>query len=145
MIKSIRWENIYNLVESYSWITGMTEVFSQKPDDNATPSWNYTFLSVVSDIANTKSQIWYIMKTARVSFTVVCKRSFTDAETPERILCDIVDAITNEIVYQWCDKVNVIDGFYIQSILDDTKSPIFFADNRYYIVKDYIFNYICVE
>ena len=146
MIKAIRAENIYNLVNWFSSVNSICTLFSQKPDDNATPAWSYAFIQTVSDNTRTKTQQWYITKTARVSFTIVCKKVLWATDTPERVLRDISDAITNAIVYQWCDnKIDNVDGFITQSILEDTVSPIFFADNRHFIVKDYIFNYISVE
>ena len=39
-------------------------------------------------------------------------------------------------------KIDKVDGYITQSILEDTISPIFFADNRHFVVKDYLFNYI---
>lgn len=146
MIRAIRAENIYNLVNGFSSVNSICTLFSQKPDDNATPIGSYGYISIVSDTTRTKTQNWYITKTARVSFTIVTKRSLWATETPERVLRDITDAITNAIVYQWCDnKIDDVDGFVTQSILEDSISPIFFADNRHFIVKDYIFNYISVE
>jgi len=145
MIKAIRWENIYNAINAITAITSLATVFSMKPDENSTPIGTYVYMTITSNNTTTKTQIWYIMKTARVSFHVVCKESLWATDTPERVLGEAIDTITNNIVYQWCwNKIDIIDWFYIQSILEDTVSPIFFADNRHYIIKDYLFNYISV-
>jgi hypothetical protein len=144
MIKSIRAEKIYDLVQTIPAITNLVTVFSMKPDDNATPIWNYLFITIVSDNTMTSSNNWYIMKKARVSFHIVTKKTMANTDTPERILWSIIDALNNALVNQWCTKISNFWWYLIQSILEDTVSPIFLEDNRYYQIKDYIFNYLCI-
>lgn len=142
MIKAIRAENIYNFIQTIPTITGLATFFSMKPDQKAIPTWNYVFISIVSDTQRSKTQEWYIMKTARVSFTIVCKEKLNATDTPERILRSIIDTLTNEIVWQWCGSKRIVDWLVVMSILEDTVSPIFVSENRHYITKDYLFNYI---
>jgi len=142
MIKAIRAENIYNFIQTIPTITTLATFFSMKPDLKATPSWSYVYLGIVSDTQRGRTQDWYIMKTARVSFTVVSKDKLDVLDTPERVLKDIVDWITNEIVRQWCSSRRIVDWLVCMTILEDTISPIFSDENRHYITKDYLFNYI---
>jgi len=100
MIKAIRAENIYNFIQTISAITNLATVFSMKPDENATPDTSYCFISIVSDIPRGKSQIGYLMKTARISFHIVCEKKLKAQDTPERVIMTIVDAINNNIVFQ---------------------------------------------
>lgn len=145
MIKAIRAENIYNFIQPISAITNLATIFSMKPDENSTPDGSYVFVSIVSDIPKTQSQIGYLMKTARVSFHIVCKKKLKAQDTPERVLMTIVDTINNNIVFQWCwNQKTKVDWLIMNSILEDTASPIFFSENRHYLVKDYLFNYISV-
>jgi hypothetical protein len=106
MIKSIRAEKIYDLVQTIPAITNLVTVFSMKPDDNATPIWNYLFITIVSDNTMTSSNNWYIMKKARVSFQIVTKKTMANTDTPERILWSIIDALNNALVNQWCTKIS---------------------------------------
>lgn len=145
MIKTLRAENVFNLLNWISAISTLVSFYSVKPDDNWTPDTNYGYISMVSSTPKSKTQFWNIMKTARVSLHIVCKKTLSAWQSHESVLSDIIDTVTNEIVFQWCNwKINHIDWFSIQTILEDTVSPIFFSDWRYYVVKDYLFNYISV-
>gem|GEM_PF-4133476 len=81
-------------------ITSLARVFSMKPDENSTPIGTYVYMTITSNNTTTKTQIGYIMKTARVSFHIVCKKVLLTADTPERVLGTVIDTITNNIVYQ---------------------------------------------
>lgn len=142
MIYSIRGENIYNVLNAQSNLTSLVEFFNTKPDEEDTPDWSYAYLSIVSDVNKTYSNVGYLMKTARVSVHIVCKKVLWSAETEERVLRDITDAITNTIVSEWCPKISNWDWFIVNSVIDETISPIFTLDTRGYLVKDYIFNYL---
>ena len=146
MIRTIRAENIYNVIDTLAPVTALAEVFSRKPDESATPAWSYVYMSIISDNTRTNSNIWFIGNTARVSFTIVCKSKLLVADTEERVLYDIMDAITNEIVNEWCSKIPVWDSVFIMnSITEDTISPIFTDQmNRAYMVKTYLFNYMAI-
>ena len=144
MIKTLRTENIYNVINAIPAITGLAEVFSRKPDVNATPNWAYVYFGVVSDNTQSYSNKGALANTARISFTIVCKKELGATDTEERVLYDIMDTITNAIVNEWCAKIpNWDDEFVMNSIIESTISPIFTNEsNRAYIVKDYIFNYM---
>lgn len=144
MIKAIRAKNVYNLVKNTTAITNLATIFSLMPDEWATPTGSYIYISIVSDNTTRQSNVWHIMKKARISFHIVCKQTLWANETPESVLWAIIDAINNTIVSQWCTKVNNCDWLIVQSILEWTISPIFTIDSRYYQVKDYIFSYFCV-
>jgi hypothetical protein len=58
-------------------------------------------------------------------------------------LRNAVDEMTNTIVNEWCSKISERDWFTVNSISEDTISPIFYnEDSRAYVVKDYLFNYL---
>lgn len=145
MIKSTRAENVYNFVNAITSITSLCSIYSQKPDEWSIGSWTYCFIQIVSDIPQNNSNVWYINKQARVSFTIVCKDSLWSSDTPERVLGTVIDTITNNIVNQWSNKKTHIDWLILCGIREDTVSPIFMDQNRHYIVKDYIFTYISLS
>ncbi len=144
MIKTLRTENIYNVMNGLPAITWLAELFSRKPDEKFTPAWTYVYMSVVSDNTQTNSNVWYLCNTARISFTIVCKKELLAADTEERVLYDVLDAINNAIVNEWCSKIPNRDwDFKMSSITEDAISPIFTNEsNRAYMVKDYLFNYM---
>lgn len=144
MIRILRSENIYNVIDTLAPITALAEVFSRKPDESATPAGSYIYMSIVSDTPKTNSNVWYLANTARVSFTIVCKDTLLAADTEERVLYDIIDALNDSIVNEWCSKIPVWDNdFIMNSITESTISPIFTDQkNRAYIVKTYLFNYM---
>jgi len=143
MLYSIRREDIYEVMNVQANITSLAEIFSTKPDDKATPDGSYIFISISSDVTRMNSNKWNLMKTARVSFTVVSKKTLWATETEERIIYNIIDAITNTIVSEWCSKISNWNDIIVTSISEDTISPIFTDnENRAFIVKDYLFNYL---
>ena len=143
-IKALRGENVYNTLQAISVVTSLCELFSTKPDEDATPEWSYAWATITSDIPRVYSNVGHVMKSARVSFHIVCKKELWSTDTPERVLWAIVDAISNAIVSQWSTKIYSVDGLYVQSITEDTISPIFLQDSRHIVIKDYIFNYISI-
>jgi len=143
MIYTIRWEDIFTVLNTKSNITDLVELFSRKPDERATPAGSYAYINIVSDNWETYSNRWYLMKRARITFTIVCKKSLWVSETEERVLYDIIDELNNTIVSEWCAKISKRWDFIVNSVTEDTASPIFTSeDNRAYIVKDYIFTYL---
>ena len=48
-------------------------LFSNKPDESDTPADSYIYMSIVSDNITNGSMQGYMIKEARVSFTIVCK------------------------------------------------------------------------
>lgn len=143
MLYTIRREDIYEVMNAQANITALAEIFSTKPDEKATPSWSYVFISIPSDNNRVYSNKGNLMKSARVSFSIVCKKSLWVTETEERVIYDIIDEINNTIVNEWCTKISDWNGIIVTSISEDAISPLFTDDeNRAYIVKDYIFNYL---
>jgi len=144
MIKTLRAENIFNVIDTLAPITTLAEIYSRKPSEKDTPVWSYVYMSIVSDTPKTNSNIGYLWNTALVSFTIVCKKVLWAAETEERVLYDIVDAINNAIVNEWSSKISTRDTeFLMNSITEHTISPIFTdVKNRAYLVKTYKFNYM---
>lgn len=143
MITTLRAENIYNYAVAISGITSLCELFSLKPDENDTPDWSYCYINIISNSPSVYSNQWYLMKIARVSFHIVCKKSLWADDTPERVLMSIVDAVNNNLVSN--GQMSMVDWFVCSSIVEDTISPIFQADNRHYVVKDYLFNYSSIS
>ena len=143
MIITLRAENIYNFVSGLSAITALCEIFSLKPDENSTPEGSYCYINIVSNSPSVYSNQWYLMKTARVSFHIICKESLWADDTPERVLMDIVDTISNNLIGN--GHSSIVDWFICFSIVEDTISPIFQEDNRHYVVKDYLFNYSSIS
>jgi len=144
MIKSIRAEDVYDLAVGITAINALGTIFSMKPDDNATVDWSYIFINIVSDNTGNSSNAGYLTKRARVSFHLVCKKTLWSTDTPERVLGNMIDVLNNNLVNQWCTKINGFWWLLVQSILEDAVSPIFLEDGRYYQVKDYLFSYLCV-
>ena len=144
MIKTLRAENVYNVIDTLAPITALAEVYSRKPDESSTPDWTYIYTNIISDVTKTNSNIGFLWNTARISFTIVCKNVLLPADTEERVLYDVMDAITNGIVNEWCTKIpNRDNEFLINSITEDSISPIFTDEmNRAYMVKTYLFNYM---
>ena len=143
MLYSIRREDIFTVLNWQSSITTLAEIFSTKPDDKVTPNWSYVFVSIVSDNQKMYSNRWNLMKTARISLTVVCKKKLWATDTEERVIYSIIDKITNTIVSEWCVKISQWCWITVTSISEDAISPMFIdEENRAYIVKDYIFNYL---
>jgi len=135
MIKAIYSEDVYDLLVSL-WYS--TELFSSIPDETAIPDDTYAFTQIVTD--NIVSQSWqgYYLKQARVSITIVCKKVLLANDTPERVVRGEIDTLTNLLKSV---KTHTIGTKTINSVKEDTVSPIFNQDERYFIVKDYIFNY----
>lgn len=143
MLNTIRREDIFTVINNQSNITDLAEVFSVKPDAKATPTGSYVFISIPSDVTRLNSNKWNLLKTARVSFHIVCKKTLWATDTEERVLYDIIDQITNTIVNEWSYKIANWNWIFVNSISEDNISPMFSdEENRAYIVKDYLFNYI---
>jgi hypothetical protein len=68
----------------------------------------------------------------------VCKKVLLANDTPERVVRGEIDTLTNLLKSV---KTHTIGTKTINSVKEDTVSPIFNQDERYFIVKDYIFNY----
>lgn len=137
MIINLRAENLYYYLKDITAITALCEILSQKPDDVMNNS--YAYINVISNLPKTYTQEWFMMKTARISIHIVCKKVLGASDTPERVLWTIIDTITNNLVSNW--QMKSIDWVICHSIIEDAVSPIFFADNKHYQVKDYLFSY----
>lgn len=135
MIKAIYSENVFNLLESLDISLAL---FSMIPDEGAIPTTSYWFTQIVSDNIVSQSSQGYYLKQARVSITIVCKEVLGATDTPERVLRSIIDTITNELKEV---KTHEVDWLTINSVKEDTVSPIFNDNERYFIVKDYLFTY----
>lgn len=135
MIKAIYSENVFNLLESLDITLAL---FSMMPDEGAIPTTTYWFTQIVSDNIVSQSTQGYYIKQARVSITIVCKEVLGVADTPERVLRSMIDTITNQLKLV---KTHEVDGITINAIREDTVSPIFNDNERYFIVKDYLFTY----
>lgn len=135
MIKAIYSEYVYNLLVAL-WLS--IELYSSIPDENATPDTTYGFTQIVSDNIVSQSSQGYYLKQCRVSLTIVCKKVLLATDTPERILRWVIDTTTNLLK---ATKTHSTDWMTLNSVKEDTVSPIFNQDERYFIVKDYIFNY----
>lgn len=140
MIINLRAENLYNYLKDITAITSLCEIFSQKPDDSGMSN-SYAYINVISNLPKTYTQEWFMMKTARISVHIVCKKTLGASDTPERVIWTIIDTITNYLVSN--GKMKSIDWVICHSIIEDVVSPIFFADNKHYQVKDYLFSYNC--
>jgi hypothetical protein len=100
-------------------------------------------MNIVSDNVRMNSNKWNLLKTARVSFYIICKKVLGVNDTEERVLHSIMSEITNTIVSEWSSKISNRDGIIVNSISEDSISPIFTdEENRAYLIKDYLFNYI---
>ena len=142
MIKTVRTENIYNVLSTITDLTDICKVYNGKPHKKATPSGSYMYILKPSEVTNTPSMSGYLWKTARMQFVIVCKDTFTDTENAERVLYDIVDVINNAIVQQDCLPISDWDGFTMIHVNEWPISPIFYDEqNRPLINKDYLFDY----
>jgi hypothetical protein len=107
------------------------------------PATTYCYLSLISDSVETATFQWSLIKTSRVSFTIVCKQSLWLNETRESVLFDVIDELNNVFAREVCNKINNLDGLLIQNVYSDILSPIFYnLKNRPYIVKDFIIEYV---
>lgn len=138
-MKTIRMEQIRSVVQPLLvWYT----LFSNKPDEADTPNDSFVYMSIVSDNITNASFQWYMMKEARVSFTIVCKTLLWVWETEESVLFDIIDELNTIMAREACNKIDVVDTIRVREIESNTLSPIFYNQkNRAYIVKDFIFKY----
>jgi len=139
MIIDLTAENVYNYLSNNTAISSLCELYSDKIDDGSLATWSYAYIKVITNRPKSYSNIWYIMKSARISFHIICKETLGATDTPERVLSKIIQAITNNLVSS--GKQVRVDWINCHSILEDTVSPIFKVDNRHYQVKDYLFNY----
>jgi len=146
MIYTLRGKNVFSVVNTLTNITSLAEVFNRKPDKLSIPEWSYLYINIVSDNPRVYSNKWNLMKTARISFTIVCKKTLWSWENEESVLYDIIDKTTNSICNEWCSKISQRDWFIVNSISENSISPIFTNEmNRAYIVKDYLFNYLSYQ
>lgn len=138
-MKTIRMEQLRETIDPLLSF----DLFSSKPEEIDSPSTTYAYLSLVSDSVQVATFQGSMLKTARVSFTIVCKDSLWVNETREQVLFDVVDELNNILAREVCNKINELNGLSIQNIFSDTLSPIFYnLKNRPYIVKDFIIEYI---
>lgn len=138
MIISI-WSHIKDIVTLLDSMTNITDVLPwwvwfEKPTEKEE---TYMFISLTSDNIDTQSNVWWLIKTARLSFHIVWGTQDVLPDT----LYSIVDTITNEIVTEQCLKIGV-NNLKLVNVDEGTISPIFTIEkNKPYIIKDYFFTY----
>lgn len=142
MIKSIRTSDVYSFISLLPALTGICDVFSQKPVEEQTPTSSYLYLSIVSDNVDVSTLQGIGTKLARVQFNIFSKVTYTPLEDEESVLMDIIQVLDDSIAKEMCNKLHVAWNVTLQEVLSDSRSPIFYNEkNRPYIVKDYLFRY----
>lgn len=115
-------------------------VWFESPSDLKSITWNFIYISIVSDITKSNTNEWYLLKKARLSFHIVWASQITLPKELYHIAWTIANLICDEkckkMSLTWIRLAWVSETWYI--------SPLLEVEQRPYIVKDFFFTYFSI-